>query len=217
MIKYHILVTGRICRYNTYDLRIYDSKCDCSFLFQRFPRVSKFFHSDLMMETIDIQENIIKFLSEVPLFGSFNACELSIVAKYMNIIGVGEGECLFNEGDPGDCVCFVLEGNLDVLKKTENEENIKIASLSKGHSIGEMSILDHIFRSATIKAREKSALVSLSQKDFDSILDDNPKIGIKILKGLSRHLSLNMRKTSKLYAETSESYMSLMENYRNTF
>jgi len=175
-----------------------------------------------MIETIVIQENqfennMIDFLSEVPLFDSFDKDELSIVSKYMNIIDVEKGECLFNEGDQGDYVCFVLEGDLDVLKKTENNEKIKIASLSTGHSIGEMSILDHIFRSATIIACEKSTLVSLSHKDFDLILDDHPKVGIKILKGLSRHLSLNMRKTSKLYAETSENYMSLMENYRNTF
>lgn len=175
-----------------------------------------------MMETIAIHENqfennIIDFLSEIPLFDSFDKDELSIVEKYMNIIDVEKDECLFNEGDQGDYVCFILEGNLNVLKKTENNEDIIIASLSKGHSIGEMSILDHIFRSATIIACEKSTLVSLSHKDFDLILDDHPKVGIKILKGLSRHLSLNMRKTSKLYAETSENYMLLMENYRYTF
>ena len=175
-----------------------------------------------MMETEIIpknqfEDNILEFLSEVPLFDSFETDELSIIAKHMNLIGVEKGECLFNEGEKGDYVCFVLEGNLDVLKKTENNENIQIATLSKGHSIGEMSILDHIFRSASIIACEKSTVVSLSLKNFDLILDDYPKIGIKILKGLSRYLSLNMRRTSKLFAETSENYMSLMENYRNTF
>ena len=164
-----------------------------------------------------MKNNIIEFLSEVPLFESFETDELSIIAKYMNIIDVEKGECLFNEGEKGDYVCFVLAGNLNVLKKTENNEDIQIAALPKGHSVGEMSILDHIFRSATIIACEKSTLVSLSHKDFDLILDDHPKVGIKVLKGLSRHLSLNMRRTSKLFAETSENYMSLMENYRNTF
>jgi len=174
------------------------------------------------MKTEVIQKNrfeddIIELLSEVSLFEGFETNELSIIAKHMNLIRVEKGDCLFNEGEKGDYVCFVLEGNLNVIKKTENNEDIKIASLSKGHSVGEMSILDHIFRSATIMAWEKSTVVSLSLKNFDLILDDHPKIGVKVLKGLSRHLSLNMRRTSKLFAETSEDYMSLMENYRSTF
>ena len=78
-----------------------------------------------MMETESIpksrlEDNIIEFLREVPLFDGFETDELSIIAKHMNLIGVEKGERLFNEGENGDYVCFVLEGNLDVIKKTEN-------------------------------------------------------------------------------------------------
>ena len=172
-----------------------------------------------MMESESIPKSqhegdIIGFLSEVPLFDSFKKEELSIIAKHMNSIGIEKGEYLFNEGEKGDYVCFVLEGSLDVMKKTENNESIKIATLSKGHSIGEMSILDHTFRSATIKARETSKTVSLSLKDFELILSNYPEIGIKVLKGLSRYLSLNMRRTSKLLADLTENYTSLLDDYR---
>ena len=172
-----------------------------------------------MMETESIQEslqkdNIIDFLSEVPLFDSLETDELSIIAKHMNVFGIEKGEILFNEGEKGDYVCFVLDGCLDVIKKTENDGNVKIATLSKGHSIGEMSILDHFFRSATIKARETSKTVSLSLKDFELILSNYPEIGIKVLKGLSRYLSLNMRRTSKLLADLTENYTSLLDDYR---
>ena len=59
-----------------------------------------------------------------------------------------------------------------------------------------MSIIDNFPRSATIKAQTDSKLVTLSRKDFDIILDEYPRIGIKVLKGMTRLLSLYLRKAS---------------------
>ena len=140
-----------------------------------------------------------------------------MIAKHMNFVGIDKDALLFREGEKGDYVCFVLEGSLDVIKRTENNDTIKIATLTKGDSIGEMSILDQIVRSATIRACEKSKVVSLSLEDFELILNDYPKIRVKILKGISRYMSLNMRRTSKLFADMTENYMSLLEDYRTTF
>jgi len=67
-----------------------------------------------------------------------------------------------------------------------------------------MSIVDNIPRSATIKAHLKSKLASLSFDDFELILNDYPKVGVKILKGLLHYLSLNMRKTTKRFADSQE-------------
>jgi CRP-like cAMP-binding protein len=43
--------------------------------------------------------------------------------------------------------------------------------------------------------------VILSRKGFNTILDKHPKVGIKILKGIARLLSLNMRRTSSHLAD----------------
>ena len=164
-----------------------------------------------------MQDNIVDFLRDVSLFDSFERDELSIIAEHMNLIGIEKDALLFNEGEKGDYVCFVLEGSLNVLKRTENNGNVKIATLSRGHSIGEMSILDQTFRSASIQACENSKVISLSFKDFEFILDNYPKVGVKVLKGLSRYLSLNMRRTSKQFADITENYMTLLDDYHKTF
>ena len=64
-----------------------------------------------------------------------------------------------------------------------------------------MAIIDKMPRSATVRARTKAALVTLTLSGFDSICDDYPKIGIKIMKEISRSLSINMRKTSSRLAD----------------
>ena len=144
-----------------------------------------------------ISKAIIDFLIlNVPIFSKLKDKELRIVEKYMQLIDVIPGEIIFQEGDKGDYVCFVLEGSLDVLKKSETAEEIVISTLSRGRSIGEMSVIDELPRSATVKSRTKATLLTLSIDKFNYILENHPSIGVKILKGIARLLSLNLRKTS---------------------
>lgn len=144
-----------------------------------------------------ISKASIDFLSlNVPILSRLKDIELKIVEKYMQLIDVIPGEVIFKEGDKGDYVCFVLEGSLDVLKKSETREEILISTLSRGRSIGEMSVIDELPRSATVKSRTKATLLILSRDKFNYLLENYSSIGVKILKGIARLLSLNLRKTS---------------------
>ena len=145
---------------------------------------------------------IADFFMDIPLFSELKSHELGIVADHMNFFEIEEGEVLFKEGDQGDYVCFVLKGGLDVVKETGAPgETVTIATITRKRSIGEMSVIDNTTRSATAIARSKTSLVSLPRKSFDTILDRYPKTGIKILKGIARLLSMNMRKTSSRLAD----------------
>ena len=144
-----------------------------------------------------ISQASIDFLSlNVPILSRLKDKELRIVEKYMQLIDVISGEVIFQEGDKGDYVFFVLEGSLDVLKKSETGEEIVISTLSRGRSIGEMSVIDELPRSATVKSRTKATLLTLSRDKFNYILENHSSIGVKIIKGIARLVSLNLRKTS---------------------
>ena len=98
-------------------------------------------------------------------------------------------------------VCFISTGSLDVIKKNEKGQEIVIASLGRGRSIGEMAIVDDFPRSATVKARTRTTLLILTRSGFEKILNDHSPIGAKVLKGISRLLSMNLRKTSSRLAD----------------
>jgi len=148
-----------------------------------------------------IKETIIDSLMYIRMFDKFEPNELEIVARYMNFIEINKDEILFREGDKGDYVCFVVDGTLDVVKQSMAGESVAITELSKGRSIGEMSVLGDFLRSATVKARTEAKLVILTQRNFELTLEEYPKIGIKILKGISRLLSLSLRDTSGRLAD----------------
>ena len=146
-------------------------------------------------------QKITDFLITIPIFDHLSTEELQVIAKYIKHIDVNPGEIVFEEGDKGDYVCFVVDGILDVIKKSITGENIVISTLPKGRSIGEMSIIDDFNRSATVRACTKATLVTLSREKFNYIMSEHPAIGVKILKAISRLLSLNLRKTSSRLAD----------------
>ena len=144
---------------------------------------------------------VVDSLCNVPLFDKLNGDELTVLAAYVNVIEVNRGEYVFKEGDRGDYICFVEKGSLDVMKKSSAGGSVTIASLTKGRSIGEMSVIDHFPRSATVRARTETTLLTLTRTRFDLILEQHPIIGIKILKEIARLLSQNLRRTSSQLAD----------------
>ena len=120
----------------------------------------------------------------------------------MSVSELEKGDVLFNEADRGNYVCFIAEGELNIIiKSNATGKEVVLATLTSGQSIGEMSIIDDKPRSATVIANEKSTLIILSKSAFDLILERHSTIATILLKGISRLLSEYLRETSKRLAD----------------
>ena len=97
-------------------------------------------------------EQIITFLLETPMFGDLDAAELSQIVHIMQLQRVREGQPIFREGDPGDAWYVIYEGGAEVHKSTDFLPARRIATLSPRSCFGEMAILDHSPRSASVVA-----------------------------------------------------------------
>ncbi|MBU0985896.1 MAG: cyclic nucleotide-binding domain-containing protein [Proteobacteria bacterium] len=143
-----------------------------------------------------MKETITDLLVKIPMFAGLDADQLRIIEKHIKLFELAEGEILFKEGDQGDYVCFVVDGRLDVIKKTLPGDIFVLNTLSRGQSVGEMSIIDKRPRSATVLARTQVTLFTLARDDFEVIMKEHAGIGMKVLKGLSLLLSKKLRQTS---------------------
>jgi len=152
-------------------------------------------------EHANLKGELTGFLTTLPLFDELKKAEIESISNHLDFIELKKDEVLFREGEKGDCVSFVVEGTLDVIKQALTGESVVITALHRGRSIGEMSIIDDFPRSATVKARTDSKLIILTREGFDLMLGEDPQLGIKILKKISRLLSLNLRKTSSRLAD----------------
>ncbi len=144
---------------------------------------------------------ISDYLADVPIFSGFDAAERIALEKFMFFNRVAAGELVFKEGDKGDFVCFVASGVLEVSKLNRQGQVVVITTLGKGSSLGEMSLIDQLTRSATVKAKTTASMVVMTRKGFDMVLKMHPETGIKILKGIASQLSINLRSTSDRLTE----------------
>ncbi len=142
------------------------------------------------------KDALVFALGQISFFDDLAKKEMDILINYMSLYELKRGEFLFKEGEIGQYVAFLIEGRLEVLKKSITGVEIVITSVTKGYSIGDMSLLDTTPRSASIRASSKATLAILPQSAFKVILKNHPAIGIKILIGFARFQTENLRKTS---------------------
>ena len=152
-------------------------------------------------ELTEAEEKTRDLLLTLTLFDAFKSDELDLLARYMNFAEIMREEHLFDEGEKGDFMCFVVRGLLDVLKKTSAGDFRIITRLGKGNSIGEMSIFDKSTRSATVIARQPSVVIILTKKGFDLLSELHPSLALTLIKRIIRLLSLNMRLTTSKLAD----------------
>jgi CRP-like cAMP-binding protein len=141
-----------------------------------------------------------KFFMDIPFFNCINSEEIKILAKHISFKTISRDHVLFSESEKGNYLYFITSGALDVIAKNENNEPIIIATLQKGELIGEMSIIEDLPRSATVKAKTDCEMYILSKSAFDLVVLKHPHIGVKLLKGVSYTLSQHLRTTSKKLA-----------------
>ena len=153
------------------------------------------------LDESDNVQDLLDFIINLPLFEFLETNELPVVAERMNFLDLDAGEVLFQEWDKADFVCFVERGELDVTKKTGPDSRDVNATLRRGRSIGEMSIINNFPRSSTVIAKTEVRLAIFPRQAFEEILEEQVHIGIKILKGLASLLSINLKKVSSRLAD----------------
>jgi CRP-like cAMP-binding protein len=91
----------------------------------------------------------------------------------VNIRSFKPGEILFEEGTKGREVFIIQEGKVGVYKVTPDGET-ELAQIEKGGIVGEMSLLDNLPRSATVRAVEPTTALLISEMVFQSNLAKAP-------------------------------------------
>ncbi len=131
----------------------------------------------------------INLLSKIPLFAALPVQELDQIISSLDTIELDDRQILFREGDPGEHFFVVLSGVLEVLMAEDTPQELLLNVLYEGEYLGEMSLLmpgGH--RTASVRARGKSTLLSLSRSQFMDITKKHPELAISMVRVLSQRL-----------------------------
>jgi CRP/FNR family transcriptional regulator, cyclic AMP receptor protein len=115
-------------------------------------------------------------LRSVPLFAACTNKDLEKLAKAGDEIKVPAGHVIVDQGQTGREAFVIINGSATVKRNGK-----KVANLGPGAVIGELSLLDHGPRTATVTTDTDADLFVLDQRHFAGVLDEVPSIAHKIM------------------------------------
>jgi CRP-like cAMP-binding protein len=108
------------------------------------------------------------------------------IEKCINEFDVGE--VIFEEGSTGRELFVVLDGRIDIVKKSGASETV-IVTLSKGEFFGEMAVIDGSARSATaVSAAPKTRVMRINHARFVYLVSQQPAFALMVMDALSKRL-----------------------------
>ena len=140
-------------------------------------------------------------LRDVGLFGALSDEFLEHLCKNLEVRELLPGETVFREGDPAREMYVVLDGEMEVLKKSRRGRETRVAILGPNDCFGEMSIIDMQPRSATVRTLGATRLLKISTEEMDALYRHDLKSYTLIVLNIARDLSRRLRVTDGLLAD----------------
>lgn len=122
-------------------------------------------------------------LKQAKLLQGLPDSEVRSVEKQMKVVHHPAGQEIMVRGDGGVGFMIITDGSVTV--KTVQGRARK---LGPGDSFGEMALLDHEGRSATVTADSEVTLASIPEWNFKPFLKEHPEVAYRMLQTLSRRV-----------------------------
>jgi MFS family permease len=110
------------------------------------------------------------FVRKVPVLSGLSHAVLEDLASRMTLAKVPDGTAVVSQGEVGDRLYIVKDGEAEVVARGEDGEEKELATLSKNDYFGEIALLRDVPRTATVRARGTMELYSLEREDFQKLL-----------------------------------------------
>lgn len=134
----------------------------------------------------------VLLLKSLSIFKETPETILAELAPLMLEVEVEQGNVIFEEDEPGDCMYIILTGEIQIHKGKTT-----LAILTEKEVFGELSLLDAETRSATATAKTDCILFKIDQEPFYELIDTRPEVARGFIKILCNRLrQLNVKAAS---------------------
>lgn len=117
-------------------------------------------------------------ITSSPLFAGVPPKFVKKAATFCTVKEYSAGSPIINEGERGDFMFIILEGQVDVLK---GPKKLKLATLGKGVFLGEGALVSKAPRNASIVAKDAVKVAVFDQKGFDRLSILHPCIPVTMM------------------------------------
>ena len=136
---------------------------------------------------ISLIERVL-FLRQVPLFADLTPADLERVAEIAEERGYADGETIAAEGELGNELHIVVEGVVSVIQDRDGTEH-ELARRTTGDAVGEMSLITHTPRIASLVASGPVRTIRIGHGKFESMLRERPDVALAVMRVLAQRLT----------------------------
>lgn len=134
---------------------------------------------------MSISTQLVKKLVQIPIFGGLTVAEAAEFFEVALESSTGKGVTLFREGDDGDALIVILEGEVQVTRR-----GVELARLGKHTVLGEMSLVgEGEVRSATATAITDVKTLTIPSKRVQKMLRSDSVAALKVVANLAQVMS----------------------------
>ncbi|HLM18898.1 MAG TPA: cyclic nucleotide-binding domain-containing protein [Acidimicrobiia bacterium] len=123
-------------------------------------------------------------LAKVPLFQGLSKKELRLISQLATELDEPAGTVLIEEGKVGHEFIVLVEGEIEV-----TQGGRKIGDHGPGAYVGEIALLEHIPRTATVVATTPVRLEVIGQREFAGLLEEVPELAEQLSATAARRLA----------------------------
>ncbi|MET0310508.1 MAG: cyclic nucleotide-binding domain-containing protein [Burkholderiaceae bacterium] len=137
-----------------------------------------------------------QLLRNAALLEDFTPPEADTLGAAMILVRAQPGRTIIAEGETGDWMLLLLQGTVDVTKRSLRGDVSRLAVIRPGAAIGEMSMLDGELRYASCVAIDEVEAGVLTRGAIAGLIRDEPAVGAKLLVKLTQLMAQRLRNTS---------------------
>jgi len=135
-------------------------------------------------------------LRRIKILADLKDAQLAHLMDFLELQRVKQWTVVVHQGDPGDGMFLVLEGELRARVRVGDQEMI-LATFGTGEFFGDMSLFDQGPRSADVVANVDSVVLKMSASGFDRLAKEAPALATPFLQATARTLSARIRADNK--------------------
>jgi CRP-like cAMP-binding protein len=140
-------------------------------------------------------------LRRVKVLANMTDQQLERFAAFMEIERAPQWSAIVKQGDHGDAMYLILEGELRVRMMVSGKETI-LATMSVGEFFGDISLFDHGPRSADVVANTDATLLKISAAGFGRVTKEAPELATAFLMAICKTLTARIRADNKRYTDS---------------
>lgn len=130
-----------------------------------------------------------------------------LLAEKLGVRHLQDGELLVSEGQADQTLFILASGKIAVTSTNEMGEMKLVHTMKEGECAGTRAFVEQSPRRATLRAVGEATVYTLTPKDFESLLDAEPRVAYQVMRALFRVTHANL---SRMNQESKE-----LANYIN--